>query len=100
MKSSRTLFENGSLGGAAKGEPRGASGSFVAGPCTRVRDANLVVGHVENSISGTDIHTTGFSRIVRDKPSIFVKSLGRQRGRRIEVIEPVNIERRQQRAIH
>ena len=52
-----------------------------------------VVGHVErNSVSGSVVHATGLSGIVRDRPAIFVESIERQRGRGIAVVDPTDVK--------
>ena len=59
----------------------------------RVRDAEWVVGHIErNSVSGSVVHATGLSGIVRDRPAIFVESIEKQRGRGIAVVDPTDVK--------
>lgn len=66
--------------------------SLVAGARIRVRDAEWVIGHVErNAVSGSLVHATGLSGIVRDKEAIFVEDVERKRGRGIEVVDPADV---------
>ncbi|KQO61812.1 DEAD/DEAH box helicase [Methylobacterium sp. Leaf88] len=66
--------------------------SLVAGARIRVRDTEWVISHVErNAVSGSLVHATGLSGIVRDKEAIFVEDVERKRGRGIEVVDPADV---------
>ena len=72
-----------------------ARGSLVDGARIKVRDAEWVVDHVErNSVSGTVVHTTCLSGIVRDRSAIFVESVEKQRGRGIAFVDPADAKLR------